>query len=174
MGGMQMLLFTGGYYIFELTGRASLLGIAIASAAIPAVSLALLGGVFADRFEKKRVIQSRPRGVLAGGLVRRRIHLHRHNHMGASGGGILRSGQRYALDDACPAGHYTPAGRDGPHTERHRPQLHGNELVIHDFSGCGRSPHSCRRDRSGLLCHLWDVPGRPVLHTAIAETGGSI
>ena len=58
MGGMQMLLFTGGYYIFELTGRASLLGIAIASAAIPAVSLALLGGVFADRFEKKRVIQA--------------------------------------------------------------------------------------------------------------------
>ena len=57
MGGMQMLLFTGGYYIFDLTGRASLLGIAIASAAIPAVSLALLGGVFADRFEKKRVIQ---------------------------------------------------------------------------------------------------------------------
>ena len=58
MGGMQMLLFTGGYYIFELTGSASLLGIAIASAAIPAVSLALLGGVFADRFEKKRVIQA--------------------------------------------------------------------------------------------------------------------
>ena len=57
MGGMQMLLLTGGYYIYELTGRASLLGIAIASAAIPAVSLALFGGVFADRFEKKRVIQ---------------------------------------------------------------------------------------------------------------------
>ena len=58
MGGMQMLLLTGGYYIYELTGSASLLGIAIASAAIPAVSLALLGGVFADRFEKKRVIQA--------------------------------------------------------------------------------------------------------------------
>ena len=57
MGGMQMLLFTGGYYIFELTGRASLLGIATASAAIPAISLALFGGAFADRFEKKRVIQ---------------------------------------------------------------------------------------------------------------------
>ena len=58
MGGMQMLLFTGGYYIYELTGSASLLGIATASAAIPAVSLALFGGVFADRFEKKRVIQA--------------------------------------------------------------------------------------------------------------------
>ncbi len=57
MGGMQMLLLTGGFYIYELTESASLLGIATASAAIPAVSLALFGGAFADRFEKKRVIQ---------------------------------------------------------------------------------------------------------------------
>ena len=57
MGGMQMMMLSGGYYVYELTGRASLLGVVIAAAAIPAVSLALFGGVFADRLEKKRMIQ---------------------------------------------------------------------------------------------------------------------
>ena len=57
MGGMQMMLMTGGYYVYELTGIPSLLGVVIAAAAVPAVSLALFGGVFADRFEKKRIIQ---------------------------------------------------------------------------------------------------------------------
>ena len=58
MGGMQMMMMTGGFYVYELTGIASLLGVVIAAAAIPAVSLALFGGVFADRLEKKRIIQA--------------------------------------------------------------------------------------------------------------------
>ena len=58
MGGMQMLMLSGGYYVYELTGRASLLGVVTASGAIPAVSLALFGGVLADRIEKKRIIQT--------------------------------------------------------------------------------------------------------------------
>ena len=58
MGGMQMLMLSGGYYVYELTGRASLLGVVTASGAIPAVSLALFGGVLADRLEKKRIIQT--------------------------------------------------------------------------------------------------------------------
>ena len=58
MGGMQMLMLTGGFYVFELTGRESLLGIVVAAAAVPAVSLALFGGVVADRMDKKRVIQA--------------------------------------------------------------------------------------------------------------------
>ena len=57
MGGMQMLMLSGGYYVYELTGRASLLGVVTASAAVPAVSLALFGGVLADRLDKKRIIQ---------------------------------------------------------------------------------------------------------------------
>ncbi len=57
MGGMQMMIMTGGYYVYQLTGVASRLGVVTAAAAIPAVSLALFGGVFADRFEKKRIIQ---------------------------------------------------------------------------------------------------------------------
>ncbi len=58
MGGMQMMMLSGGYYVYELTGRASLLGVVTASGAIPAVSLALFGGVLADRLDKKRIIQT--------------------------------------------------------------------------------------------------------------------
>ena len=58
MGGMQMLMLTGGYYVLELTNRESLLGLVVATAAVPAVTLALFGGVVADRMDKKRVIQA--------------------------------------------------------------------------------------------------------------------
>ena len=58
MGAMQMLMLTGGYYVFELTGSESLLGVVVATAAVPAVGLALFGGVVADRMDKKRVIQA--------------------------------------------------------------------------------------------------------------------
>ena len=58
MGAMQMLMLTGGYYVFELTGSESLLGVVVATAAVPAVTLALFGGVVADRMDKKRVIQA--------------------------------------------------------------------------------------------------------------------
>ena len=57
MGAMQMLMLTGGYYVYELTGSQSLLGLVVASSALPAVTLSLFGGVVADRLEKKRVIQ---------------------------------------------------------------------------------------------------------------------
>ena len=57
MGAMQMLMLTGGYYVYELTGSESLLGVVVAAAAVPAVTLSLFGGVVADRLEKKRVIQ---------------------------------------------------------------------------------------------------------------------
>ncbi len=58
MGAMQMLMLTGGFYVYELTGSESLLGLVVASTAVPAVTLALFGGVVADRMDKKRVIQA--------------------------------------------------------------------------------------------------------------------
>ena len=57
MGAMQMQMMARGYYIYDLTGSASLLGIVTAGSAIPAVSLGLFGGVLADRADKKRLIQ---------------------------------------------------------------------------------------------------------------------
>ena len=58
MGAMHMLAMAGSYYIYELTAFASLLGLITAATAIPAVGLALFGGVIADRMDKKRIIQA--------------------------------------------------------------------------------------------------------------------
>ena len=58
MGGMQMLMLSISYYIYEITGSASKLGMVVAISAIPALALALFGGVIADRLEKKRIIQT--------------------------------------------------------------------------------------------------------------------
>ena len=58
MGGMQMLMLAISYYIYEITGSASKLGIVVAISAVPVLALALFGGVIADRLEKKRIIQT--------------------------------------------------------------------------------------------------------------------
>ena len=58
MTGMQMQMMAMGYFIYELTGSPALLGIGTAVSAIPALTLGLYGGVLADRFDKKRIIQA--------------------------------------------------------------------------------------------------------------------
>jgi MFS family permease len=58
MGGMHMQMMARGFYIYDLTGSASLLGVVSAGSAIPAISLGLFGGVLADRLDKKRIIQA--------------------------------------------------------------------------------------------------------------------
>ena len=57
MGAMQIQMMIRGYYIYELTGSATLLGVVIAAFTLPTLPLALFGGVLADRIEKKRIIQ---------------------------------------------------------------------------------------------------------------------
>jgi MFS family permease len=57
MGGMQMLMIGVSFYIYEITNSASVLGVVTSVSAIPAIVLALFGGVIADRMDKKRIIQ---------------------------------------------------------------------------------------------------------------------
>lgn len=57
MGGMQMQSIARGYLVYELTSSPILLGVVSAGFAIPMLCLALFGGVIADRFERKRIIQ---------------------------------------------------------------------------------------------------------------------
>ena len=52
---MQML--ARGYFVYEITGSAKLLGVVSAGGALPVLVLSLVGGVFADRLPRKRVIQ---------------------------------------------------------------------------------------------------------------------
>ena len=58
IGGMQMFMVAGGYYIYEITESASMLGFITAAAAVPAIMFSLFGGVIADKMEKKRIIQA--------------------------------------------------------------------------------------------------------------------
>ena len=58
IGGMQMFMVAGGYYIYEITESASMLCFITAAAAVPAIMFSLFGGVIADKMEKKRIIQA--------------------------------------------------------------------------------------------------------------------
>ena len=56
-GGMQIQMLARAYLVYELTDSASLLGAVNAAGAAPMLLLPLFGGVIADRFQRKRVIQ---------------------------------------------------------------------------------------------------------------------
>lgn len=56
VGGWQISALAMGWLIFELSGSALDLGILGAATAIPAILLTLVGGVIADRFEKRQVL----------------------------------------------------------------------------------------------------------------------
>lgn len=57
MGGMQMQMIARGYLAYELTSSPFLLGVVNSGFAIPLLGLSLFGGAFADRLERKYIIQ---------------------------------------------------------------------------------------------------------------------
>ena len=58
MGAMQMETFARGFFVYDLTDSAFLLGVVLAGSGAPGLLLSLYGGVLVDRLEKKRIIQS--------------------------------------------------------------------------------------------------------------------
>ena len=56
VGGWQMANIAMGWHVYDLTQSELALGILGAATAIPAVLLTLVGGVLADRFEKRRLL----------------------------------------------------------------------------------------------------------------------
>jgi hypothetical protein len=56
VGGFQILTFGQFWLIHELTGSTLYLGYVGLASAIPAITLNLVGGVVADRFDKVRLI----------------------------------------------------------------------------------------------------------------------
>ena len=66
MFGMNMQMLSRSYLVYELESSGALLGVVNAGSAIPMLTLALFGGVIADRLDKKRIIQT---GQLMAGLV---------------------------------------------------------------------------------------------------------
>ena len=66
MFGMNMQMLVRSYFVYELENSGMLLGIVNAGSAIPMLTLALVGGVIADRLNKKRIIQA---GQVLAGIV---------------------------------------------------------------------------------------------------------
>ena len=66
MGAMQMQMIARGYLTYDLTGSPALLGIVSAGFALPMLVLALFGGAFADRLERRRIVQL---GQAGAGLI---------------------------------------------------------------------------------------------------------
>jgi len=56
VGATQIITLGQGWLIFELSGSAWLLGLLGAAASIPNIVMTLVGGVIADRFDKRRVM----------------------------------------------------------------------------------------------------------------------
>jgi MFS family permease len=56
VGATQLITLGQGWLIFELSGSAMALGYLGAAAALPNILLTLLGGVIADRFDKRRIM----------------------------------------------------------------------------------------------------------------------
>ncbi len=57
MGGVQMQMIARSYLVYEMTGSARILGLVSAAGGLPMLALALFGGVVADRFERRSLIQ---------------------------------------------------------------------------------------------------------------------
>ena len=58
MAGMQMQMIARGYLAYELTSSPFLLGVVNSGFAVPLLALSLFGGAFADRLERKYIIQA--------------------------------------------------------------------------------------------------------------------
>ncbi len=57
MGAMNMQMLVRGWLTYDLTGSYALLGVVALASAVPMLFLSVFGGVIADRFAKKRVVQ---------------------------------------------------------------------------------------------------------------------
>jgi MFS family permease len=55
--GMQIQGMVLGYFVFDLTGSIGLLGVVMAANGLPTLFIGPIGGVLADRMEKKRIVQ---------------------------------------------------------------------------------------------------------------------
>ena len=57
MAGINMQMIARGYLVYEITERPLLLGVVNAGSALPILGLSLFGGAFADRMDRRRIIQ---------------------------------------------------------------------------------------------------------------------
>ena len=58
MAGMQMQMLARSYLVYDITNSPAILGIVSAGSALPMLGFSLFGGAFADRFDRRRIIQA--------------------------------------------------------------------------------------------------------------------
>ena len=58
MAGMQMQMLARSYLVYDITNSPAILGIVAAGSAVPMLGFSLFGGAFADRFDRRRIIQA--------------------------------------------------------------------------------------------------------------------
>jgi MFS family permease len=63
VSGMQMFLVVQAWLVFDLTGSALQLGFLALARALPAVALGLVGGVFADKVDQRRLLMATTSGI---------------------------------------------------------------------------------------------------------------
>ncbi len=56
VGATQLVILGQGWLIYELSGSALQLGVLGAAASVPSILMTLLGGVIADRFDRRRIL----------------------------------------------------------------------------------------------------------------------
>jgi MFS family permease len=69
VSGMQMFLVVQAWLVFDLTGSALQLGFLALARALPAMVLGLVGGVFADKVDKRRLLMATTSGIAVIYLV---------------------------------------------------------------------------------------------------------
>ena len=57
MGGGYMQMIARGYLVYELTSSGAVLGLVVGASGLPALALGPIGGVLADRLDRKHIIQ---------------------------------------------------------------------------------------------------------------------
>ena len=65
VGATQLIALGQGWLIFELTGSALQLGVLGAAASLPNIAMTLLGGVIADRFDKRQILRATSLSITA-------------------------------------------------------------------------------------------------------------
>ena len=56
ISGIQLMIISQGWLVFELTGSALDLGFLGAATAVPTILVTLFGGVLADRLDKRKIL----------------------------------------------------------------------------------------------------------------------
>ena len=137
-GAMNMQMLVNGYLVFTLTGSFAALGTVALARSVPGIGLSMVGGVLADRFPRKYLVQIGQfmSAVIAIGVGL--LLLFDMPAIRAPAGELGPTGRDHVADDAGTAVDAAGAGGHGPSPERRRAGHGRDEHHAHGRPGAGR------------------------------------